>query len=158
MPPRTPTGSAEQHGKQDHLTGHEHSSQALEHSQRRMSILGVRPDMASRLSGTTTSPRWRMSCGKPGAVRKDRRKRIGFVPRNNYEPAVTPLDPAPEDRRCPKCGAAMEAIESRVEGLPLEHLQLCPECYLVIWRDQDGFQIRQGVPVKAAAIRRRAEV
>jgi hypothetical protein len=42
----------------------------------------------------------------------------------------------------------MEAIESEVDGLPLEHLQLCPGCYLVMWRDQDGFQIRQGVPVK----------
>lgn len=44
----------------------------------------------------------------------------------------------------------MEPIESSVEGLPLEHLQLCPGCYLVVWRDQDGFQIRQGVPVKSA--------
>jgi uncharacterized protein with PIN domain len=71
------------------------------------------------------------------------------VPRNNYEPAVTPLDPALEDQRCPKCGAAMEPIESSVEGLPLQHLQLCPGCYLVVWRDLDGFQIRQGVPMKS---------
>ena len=90
-----------------------------------------------------------MSCGKPGAVRKDRRKGIGFVPRNNYEPVVTPLDPAPDDQRCPKCGATMESIESEVEVLRLERLQLCPTCYLVIWRDQDGFQIRQRVPMKS---------
>jgi len=43
----------------------------------------------------------------------------------------------------------MEPIESEVEGLPLERLQLCPTCYLVIWRDQDGFQVRQGVPMKS---------
>jgi uncharacterized protein with PIN domain len=73
------------------------------------------------------------------------------VPRNNCEPAVTPFDPALEDQRCPKCGAAMESIESSVEELPLEHLQLCPGCYLVMWRDPDGFQIRQGVPMKGVA-------
>jgi uncharacterized protein with PIN domain len=70
------------------------------------------------------------------------------MPPNNYEPAVTPADPAPEDARCPKCGAAMEPIEGGESGLPLEHLQLCPSCYLVVWRDQDGFQVRQGVPMK----------
>lgn len=75
------------------------------------------------------------------------------MPRNNYEPAVTPPDPEPEDRRCPKCGAAMESIVSEVEGLPLEHLQLCPACYLVLWRDRDGFQIRQGVPVKSVPVK-----
>ncbi len=69
------------------------------------------------------------------------------MPRNNYEPAATPADPASEDRCCPKCGAALEPIENSVEGLLVQHLQLCPKCYLVIWRDQDGFQIRQGVPV-----------
>jgi hypothetical protein len=75
------------------------------------------------------------------------------VPRNNYEPAATPLDPAVEDRQCPKCGTAMEPIESEVEGLPLERLQLCPACYLVIWRDQDGFQVRQGVPMKSVPVK-----
>ena len=70
------------------------------------------------------------------------------MPRNNYEPAVTPGDPALEDRLCPKCGAVMEPIERQVEGLPLEHLQLCPGCYLVMWRGPDGFQVRQGVPMK----------
>jgi uncharacterized protein with PIN domain len=73
------------------------------------------------------------------------------VPRNNCEPAVTTPDPALEDQRCPKCGAVMEPIESGMDGLSLEHLQLCPGCYLVMWRDQNGFQIRQGVPVKGAA-------
>ena len=47
---------------------------------------------------------------------------------------------------CPKCGVAMESIESAVEGLAIEDLQLCPRCYLVTWRDEHGFQIRQGVP------------
>lgn len=90
------------------------------------------------------------------------------MPRNNYEPAVTPPDaslpdpaqPDPsqsdssqpdlsqDDQRCPKCGGPMEPIESGEAGPGVEHLQLCPKCYLVLWRDQDGFQIRQGVPVK----------
>jgi uncharacterized protein with PIN domain len=72
------------------------------------------------------------------------------VPRNNYEPVVTAADTAPEDQRCPKCGGAMEPIESGEAGPGVEHLQLCPNCYLVLWRDQDGYQIRQGVPVKGA--------
>ncbi len=73
------------------------------------------------------------------------------MPPNNYEPAIPPLDSTPDDWRCPKCDAAMEPIESHVEGLPLERLQLCPGCYLVMWHDQDGFQVRQGVPVKDGA-------
>jgi hypothetical protein len=76
------------------------------------------------------------------------------MPPNNCDPAVTPLDPALEEHDCPKCGVAMEPIESVVEGLPLQGLQLCPNCYMVMWRDEDGFQVRQGVPMKPA--RRRA--
>jgi hypothetical protein len=41
----------------------------------------------------------------------------------------------------------MELIDSGVEGLPLQDLQLCPRCYLVMWRDENGFQTRQGVPM-----------
>src|SRR5580704_18907538 len=101
---------------------------------RRTGIVRRQPDMASPPSGTIASPLWRMSCGKPGAVPKDRRKRIGFMPRNNCEPAVTVpdaalpdaalSDAALEDQRCPKCGAAMEPIENGETGPPLEHLQL----------------------------------
>jgi hypothetical protein len=45
----------------------------------------------------------------------------------------------------------MEPIESSIEELPVQELQLCPLCYLVIWRDAAGFQIRQGVPMKKGA-------
>ena len=48
---------------------------------------------------------------------------------------------------CPKCGAETECIEPGAEGPPLQQLQLCPRCYLVIWSDQDGLHLRQGVPV-----------
>jgi hypothetical protein len=41
----------------------------------------------------------------------------------------------------------MEPIESGVQGLPLQQLQLCPACYLVTWSDQDGLHARQGVPM-----------
>jgi hypothetical protein len=73
------------------------------------------------------------------------------MPPNNCEPVVTPLEPVIDDPACPKCGAVMEPIESAVEGLALEHLQLCPGCFLVVWRNADGFQIRQGVPMKDGA-------
>jgi len=69
------------------------------------------------------------------------------MPPNNYDPAATHPDHAIEDSQCPKCGVAMEPIEVGVEGLPVEHLQLCPLCYLVMWSDQDGFHVRQGVPM-----------
>ncbi len=42
----------------------------------------------------------------------------------------------------------MEPIEVHVEALPVQQLQLCPACYLVVWHDEHGFQVRQGVPVK----------
>lgn len=63
------------------------------------------------------------------------------------------FDPAnPADKvwveGCPKCGTGMEPIDIEVEGLPLRQLRLCPQCYLVTWEDESGFQSRQGVPVK----------
>jgi uncharacterized protein with PIN domain len=70
---------------------------------------------------------------------------------NNCDPALTHLDRAPEEGRCPKCGVEMEPIQSSIEELPVQELQLCPRCYLVIWRDAAGFQIRQGVPMKKDA-------
>ena len=42
----------EQHGKQDHLTGHEHSRQQIEHSPSLMNIVSLRRDMASWHSDT----------------------------------------------------------------------------------------------------------
>ena len=73
------------------------------------------------------------------------------MPPNNYDPVAIPLDAAAGDRRCPKCDVEMEPIEIGVEGLPLEHLQLCPLCYLVMWSDQAGLHVRQGVPMNNSA-------
>jgi hypothetical protein len=103
--------------------------------------------MASPLSGTMTSPPSLMNFGGLEAVRTDHRKRIGSMPPKNCDPALTPVDPA-GDHGCPKCGLAMEPIETGVEGPPVQQLELCPGCYLVTWSDQDGLHARQGVPVK----------
>jgi hypothetical protein len=73
------------------------------------------------------------------------------MPQNNYDHVPTPVDPEIADPKCPKCGAEMEPIDIDVEGLPLEQLQLCPDCYLVTWSDQDGLHVRQGVPMKPGA-------
>jgi hypothetical protein len=70
------------------------------------------------------------------------------MPPNNCDPALTAPNPSPEDQKCPKCGAEMEPIDSGAEGPPFRQLQLCPGCYLVMWSDQDGLHVRQGVPVK----------
>src|SRR5579864_4196549 len=102
--------------------------------------------MASFRSDMLTSQLSLMNSGKPEVVQTDRPKRIGSMPQNNCDPAHTPVDACHQG--CPKCGAEMEPIEIGVEGLPLEQLQLCPGCYLVTWHDQDGLQVRQGVPMK----------
>ena len=52
------------------------------------------------------------------------------------------------EESCPKCGAETEPIDAEVEGFPLRQLQLCPQCYLVTWSDDNGFQCSQGIPVK----------
>ncbi len=70
------------------------------------------------------------------------------MPRKNYDPDLTPVDPILRGHGCPKCGVEMEPIETGVEGPPLEQLQLCPHCFLVMWSDQEGFHAQQGVPVK----------
>ena len=89
-----------------------------------------------------------MSFGKPEAALKDHRRKIGSMPQNNCDPERKPVNPALTDRRCPKCGVEMEAIEVEVDELPLDQLELCPNCYLVTWTDEDGPHARQGVPVK----------
>jgi hypothetical protein len=61
---------------------------------------------------------------------------------------MSPIGLALTDESCPKCGSEMEAIDVAVEDLPLRQLRLCPECYLVTWMDETGFQFRQGVPMK----------
>ena len=48
----------------------------------------------------------------------------------------------------------MEPIEMGVEGLPLQQLQLCPGCYMVMWIDHGGLHVRQGVPMKKGVIPR----
>ena len=57
-----------------------------------------------------------------------------------------------DDSACPKCGVEMEPIDSDVEGLTVEHLRLCPVCYLVTWSDQNGMHVQQGVPVKKGSV------
>ena len=111
----------------------------------------LRLDMASPRSDMMTSRPSLMNCGKLEVVQTDRRKKTGFMPQNNCDPAPTPADPALGDHKCPKCGAEMEPIEMGAAGLSLQELQLCPGCYLVTWSDQDGPHVRQGVPVKPGA-------
>jgi uncharacterized protein with PIN domain len=65
------------------------------------------------------------------------------MPNKNYDPVSNELD-----CRCPKCGADMEPIDSGEDGPKLEQLQLCPRCYLVMWNDESGINVRQGVPMK----------
>jgi|KBSMisStandDraft_5_1062788.scaffolds.fasta_scaffold1286984_1 hypothetical protein len=69
------------------------------------------------------------------------------MPTNDSSSTLTPYDTL-GDNHCPKCGAETEPIEIAVEGLSMQELQLCPGCYLVIWSDQDGLHVRQGVPMK----------
>jgi hypothetical protein len=70
------------------------------------------------------------------------------MPQSNYDHASSFTSSALDDESCPKCGTEMEPIENVVEGLPVQQLRLCPSCYLVTWRDENGFQSRQGVPMK----------
>ena len=56
--------------------------------------------------------------------------------------------PALAPSACPKCGVEMELIDVPTDELPMQQLELCPSCYLVTWKDEQGFQCRQGVPMK----------
>jgi hypothetical protein len=89
-----------------------------------------------------------MSFGEREAVRKGQQKRIGFMPPNSYDPGLIPVDPVLGDSTCPRCGVETEPIDVHVEGLPVQDLQLCPGCYLVIWHDRAGLHVRQGVSMK----------
>ncbi len=77
------------------------------------------------------------------------------MPQKNCDPAPPHIDAALEHHKCPKCGVEMEPIETGMEGPPLQDLQLCPGCYLVMWRDPDGLHVRQGLPVKKGVDPRR---
>jgi hypothetical protein len=68
------------------------------------------------------------------------------MPLNHHDSIPQPAHGLSE-AMCPKCGAEMEPIDPAAEGPPLDHLQLCPDCYLVMWDDEDGIQVRQGVPM-----------
>lgn len=70
------------------------------------------------------------------------------MPLNNYEHGGKPGSAVLGDEDCPKCGTPMEPVDIEVEGLAIQQLRLCPECYLVTWNDESGFQSRQGVPMK----------
>jgi hypothetical protein len=70
------------------------------------------------------------------------------MPPNNCDPTDKTAGLGPGNEGCPKCGTEMEPIDIAVEDLPLRQLRLCPQCYLVTWLDDSGFQTRQGVPMK----------
>jgi hypothetical protein len=89
-----------------------------------------------------------MRFGRLEAVRTDHRKRIGSMPQNSCDPALTPVNPTLGDDGCPKCGVKMEPIEIAIEGLAVEQLRLCPGCYLVTWIDHDEYHVRQGVAMR----------
>ncbi len=63
-------------------------------------------------------------------------------------PRSVPSKCLPADQKCPKCGAETESIDVPLEGPQFQQLQLCPACYLVTWRDDAGFHVRQGSPMK----------
>ena len=65
---------------------------------------------------------------------------------NNCDPGPTPGEFI--DDQCPKCGAETEAIAVGPEGPPVEHLRLCPKCYVVTWTDKNGLHVEQGLPLK----------
>jgi hypothetical protein len=77
----------------------------------------------------------------------DHPRKIGLMQQNNCDPGDKPIGLALGDESCPKCGTEMEPIDIEVADLPVRQLQLCPECYLVTWMDDTGFQVRQGVPM-----------
>ena len=73
------------------------------------------------------------------------------MPPKLCDPVPTPIDRALSDDGCPKCGTEMEPIEIGEVGPPVQQLQLCPGCFLVTWRDQNGLHVQQGVPLKKSA-------
>ena len=45
----------------------------------------------------------------------------------------------------------MEPIETGTKGSQMRQMYLCPSCYLVMWSDNDGLHIRQGIPMNKGA-------
>ena len=85
-------------GQEDHLTGHEHSRQALEHSNTaHQHSLGMhkRPgpttsaSCALRKPERKTSPSSLINSGKPEAVQRDHRRKIGSVRSKNWNLAIS---------------------------------------------------------------------
>lgn len=70
------------------------------------------------------------------------------MPHGNHYSIMLSSEDLLKDSLCPKCGAEMEPIDTEPGGPSLDHLQLCPDCYLVLWIDEAGLQVRQGVPMK----------
>ena len=89
-----------------------------------------------------------MNYGELEAAQKDPQRRIGSMPLNNYDPEGKLVGAVLGHEDCPKCGTLMESVEIEVEELPIQKLRLCPGCYLVTWNDENGFQSRQGFPMK----------
>lgn len=63
------------------------------------------------------------------------------------------LENTVQDDHCPKCGTETEEIAVGTGGPPIEHVQLCPNCYLVTWSDNNGLHFQQGVPIKKGETR-----
>jgi hypothetical protein len=104
--------------------------------------------MEEPCSVTMRSLPWRISYGEREAVQKAHRRKTGSMPLNNCDPVDKSIAGSVGEEDCPKCGTATEPVDVEVEGLPIEHLRLCPQCYLVTWNDETGFHSRQGVPMK----------
>ena len=66
---------------------------------------------------------------------------------NTHDPITTRAHRLLSEGTCPKCGAEMEPIDNGPDGPTLEHLELCPNCYLVMWDEEGAIQVRQGVPM-----------
>lgn len=52
-----------------------------------------------------------------------------------------------DDMLCPRCSSDMEQIETSIGTQNIGELRLCPSCYLVTWKDQNGSHSQQGIPV-----------
>ena len=67
--------------------------------------------------------------------------------RETSDPFEPPVQP--DDRLCPRCGIEMEPIETSDSMAACTGMDLCPGCYLVMWKDDAGIHVRQGVPMNA---------
>jgi len=65
------------------------------------------------------------------------------MPLEKADPTLTSSNSA----SCPKYGAETEPIETGAERSQMREMYLCPSCYLLMWSDNQGLHIRQGIPM-----------